>query len=223
MKTMSFRNALVAMLSIAAAATVASAGVVVNLGGGWSAQVNDDAKVSFNVDQIGENYLAIEISKDFNLPPEGGVFPSISILFVQTAPDAQTVPNIVILDESVTNLTTRDWTDYHMQVIGGPDVWFDTVNSAGFSMSPFTNQAFSDPGNLFGGDPTKATRLDADGGIVFHNSSFFPGAGAGELVIAADVAAAGDPLTFLLVQTPTPEPAALALIGLGMVFLRRRR
>lgn len=185
-------------------------GEVIPLGGGWEAQVADLSQVSINVDSVTAQYVAIEISKDFTEPYNGVNFPGLSILFTQVGTDAVTSPRIVILDESATNLTGSDWTDYHMQINSGGDVEFDIAASLGFSMAPFTSTVLT------------TTTLDAfGGGVVVNNSSFFPGAGPGELVMLADLS--GDPVSFELEEFPTPEPATLAMMLLGVGCLTRRR
>lgn len=221
MKTLRALTACVALLSLFLIPAVAQADVTLALGGGWEAVVADDALVSILVDQIGENYLAIEIAKDFTQPPDAsGAFPGLSITFNQVSPNA--VPYIVILDEAVTNLTGTPWTDYHMVVHGGGRAWFDVGLSSGFSMSPFSNVYWSDPGNLFG-NPNRATDLSADGGVVLPNASFFPGAGAGELVIGLDLDPVHPNYSFILEEYPTPEPGTLALLLAGLTFVARRR
>jgi hypothetical protein len=185
-------------------------GEIIPLGGGWEAQVADLSQVSIAVDAVTAEFVAIEISKDFTEPYDGIGFPGLSIQFTQVAADAVTSPRIVILDESVTNQTGTDWTDYHMQINAPGNVEFDIAASLGFSMLPFTNRVFT------------LTTLDADTGTVFDNSSFFPGAGPGELVMLADLT--GDPVTFELEEFPTPEPATLAMLLIGFgCFVRRRR
>jgi len=197
------------LLGILMGASSAYGDITIPLGGGWEAQVPNLSQVSINVDSVTSEFVAIEISKDFTEPYNGIGFPGLSILFTQVAADAVTSPRIVILDESVTNLTGSDWTDYHMAIDSGGEVEFDIAASLGFSMAPFTNQLLT------------LTTLDADGGVVFNNSSFFPGAGPGELVMFADLS--GDPVSFSLIEFPTPEPATLALLVLGLGCLKRRR
>lgn len=189
------------------AASPAFGDITIPLGGGWQASVPSLSAVGINVDTVTSQFVAIEISKDFTEPSVNGIFPSLNILFTQVAGDAATAPQIVILDESVTNQTGENWTDYHMQLTGPAS--FDILSSLGFSMSPFLNKTLT------------LTTLDADNGTVFNNSSFFPGAGAGELVINADLS--GGPVTFVLTEYPTPEPATFALMLIGLGALSRRR
>ncbi len=194
---------------LAANPAIGDVQTTIPLGGGWTAEVSSLAEVGINVDSITNEFIAIEISKDFTEPYDGSGFPSINIVFTQVASDAVTAPRIVILDESVTNLTGSDWTDYHMRLNTVGDVEFDIAASLGFSMAPFANRILT------------LTDLDAFGGVVFNNSSFFPGAGPGELVMLADLS--GEPVSFTLEQFPTPEPTTLAMLLLGLGCLARRR
>lgn len=139
--------------------------------------------------------MKIQISKDFYDPPVGGVFPPRVIDFVQIAPDPQTVPRLIIVDETISNLTGVPWTDYHWALLDQGDAWFNVPLSMGFDVSPFTNKAFSDPANIFN-DPNKATDLFADGGIIPPFGTFWPGHAGGELVIDIDLSA----------LAPTPGP-----------------
>lgn len=197
------------LLGILAGASSAYGDITIPLGGGWEATVPSLSQVGINVDSVSDQFIAIEISKDFTEPYDGTGYPSLSILFTQVAGDAVTAPQIVILDESVTNMTGSDWTDYHMQINSAGDVEFDIAASLGFSMAPFPISVFT------------PTTLDASGGVVFNNSSFFPGAGPGELVMLADLS--GDPVSFELEEFPTPEPATVAMLVLGLACLKRRR
>ncbi|HKQ49175.1 MAG TPA: PEP-CTERM sorting domain-containing protein [Phycisphaerae bacterium] len=198
------------LLGILVGASSAYGDITIPLGGGWEAQVPNLSQVSISVDSVTSEFVAIEISKDFTEPYDGIGFPGHSILFTQVAADAVTSPRIIILDESVTNLTGSDWTDYHMEIGSGGEVVFDIAASLGFSMAPFTNQLLT------------LTTLDADGGVVFNNSSFFPGAGPGELVMFADLSGE-EAVSFTLTEFPTPEPATVALLVLGLGCLKRRR
>lgn len=197
---------------------------VVPLGGGWQADVVDPANVSIVVDLVAPDFMTIQISKDFVEPPGvGGVFPAQLIDFQQIDDDANTVPRIVIVDESITNLTGVDWTDYHWAVLDGTDAWFDVPLSQDFAVDPFAYKEFSDPWDVFV-DPDKATDLLADEGVVPNNSSFFPGGGPGdgELVIDVDLSEV-DPVSFTFKQFPTPEPGTLLLLALGGLLVTRYR
>lgn len=192
---------------------------------GWEAIVPDATVSGIVIDAItpGAN-VRIQINKNFLFPPDvGGVFPAIQIIFSQTLPDAQTVPQIIIEDESVTNLTGVAWTDFHWALLDGGSVWFDIAASTPFDTTPFANQMFADNFGL--GDPNKATDLWVDGGTVPVNGSFFPGiAGTnGSLVMEFDLSS--DNTDFSLKEFPTPEPTTLALLAFGSLGLvaRRRR
>lgn len=214
----------IAGILIMMAATTAVAGVK-DLGGGWQAEWAPSLDPFVDVTSYGVvgDAIIIQKSAQFTQGPVNGIFPAIPILFRQI--DASAVSNIVIDDEIIYNSTGVDWTDFHMQLLDGPDAAFDPVATAnsggagpiGFTIEPFTQAAFS-PDN-------KA--LDIWGGVVPDQSAWFPGDGAtdGQLwinVVPGD--GVDDPFTvFTLKETPTPEPASLMLLAIGGLALLRRR
>lgn len=208
----------VLLLAVGLAVSAAPASSIV-LGGGWQANWANGT-VGITVDQVTDEFVSIEISKDFIEPPVNGEFPPLLIDFVQIDTDANTVPRIIINDETITNLTGEEWTDFHWTLIDGTSVWFNVPMSAAFDTGPFATKVFSDPLNLFG-DPDKATDLDAFDGVIPAFGSYFPGLAGGELVIDVDLTPV-DPVSFTLVEFPTPEPTSLVLLGLGALALRRR-
>jgi hypothetical protein len=203
------------MLSIVACLMSPAKAGIVYLGGGWAVDIPNAGQVGVVVDAVTADYIAIEISKDFTEGPDDfGNFPAIYMNFMQVAPNDQTVPKIVILDESVTNQTGTTWTDYHMDLIQFPAMhaYINMIESQGFSMAPFATKT------------TVPWGLSAEGGAgVANNTSFFPGAGNGELVIDINLTNKNG-VKFMLKEYPTPEPATLALLTLGgLVAIRRRR
>jgi hypothetical protein len=195
------------------------------LDSGWEAIVPDATVSGIVIDAITPGSdVRIQIDKNFLFPPDvGGVFPAIQIIFSQTLPDAQTVPQIIIEDESITNQTGVEWTDFHWALLDGGSVWFDVGASTPFDTSPFVNQSFVD--NFGFGDANKATDLNVDGGTVAPGGGFFPGIAGlnGSLTIEFDLASSNS--EFFLKEFPTPEPTTLAFLALGSLGLvaRRRR
>ena len=134
-------------------------GGYVEIGGGWAAEWDDslDPFVSIVSDGVSGDAVFIEKSAEFR--PE---FRTIPIVFRQIAWPA--VGNIVIEDEIITNNSGFDWTGFKMEVLDGPDVWFDPVKTMesggggpiGFSISPFTTAEFVNDNR----------RLDIGGGVL---------------------------------------------------------
>ena len=208
--------------AVSLAATSVNAGMV-DLGGGWQAiwDASLDNHVNIEPLEVIGDTIYIQKSAEFIQGPVGGVFPAIPIMFMQTAYPAATA--IVIEDEIITNSTGVDWDDFHIDLLDGPDVAFDpeaTLASGGagpigWTIDPFTEAAFS--GDL--------QRLDIWGGVVPAGQPWFPGDGVsnGQLWISV-VPKVNQPYTiFTLTETPTPEPATLALLGLGFIAVMRRR
>lgn len=192
-----------------------------DLGGGWQANWSN-GDIGVTVDSVTPEAVFIEISKDFDDPFDGSSFTPRIIDFIQTADDANTVSRIVIRDESITNLTGMAWDSYRWDVLNMGDAWINVPLSQNWSVDPFTNKAFTDPGNQFG-DPDKASRLEATGGLIPNFGSFFPGLQSGELVIDLDLTNSTGPLSWTFKQAPLPEPTAVILLAVGALFAVRRR
>lgn len=210
---------------------VQSFGAVVPLGtSGWTASWDAalDPFLAVVVDGQSANAVFIEKNAQFIAPPgPGGLFEPISITFTQTSPNA--VPNIVIVEEAITNQTGVAWLDFHFDITDSGDAAFNPAATAasggpapiGFSVSPFTTAVFGNSGS----GPN--TSLDMAGGVVPDGATWFPGAGPGgngDLWITANVRPTTPFTTFTLKERPTiPEPSSLALLGLGALPLLRRR
>lgn len=187
---------------------------------GWQASFPDNAMVNLVVDAVTPDAVFIQKFVDFDQPAgAGGVIPAVNIDFTQTQPNGDTVPNIVIVDEALTNLTGTDWGGFDWLILGRNEAWFDVSLSSEFDTSPFVNQTF---GGFLGGDANRATTLFTDGGVVPHLQTFFPGSGTGDLWIGIDLGIA-DITSFVLKERAVPEPTSLVLLGIGAALLARRR
>jgi len=176
------------------------------LDSGWDATINDTENVGIVVDAVStvEDYVVIEIIKTFR---------DFTPIVIDFQARANAVGTIRISDETIVNLTGVDWTDYHWEIVdvqGGTATFADPGD---FSVAPFETK------NL-----TLST-LDAFGGgtVPGNGAVFAPGLNSGPLDIVTDPAGAG-PVSFKLVQYPTPEPATMTVLALGgLIALRRRR
>jgi hypothetical protein len=206
------------LISAAFALTVtaaANAALVLNLGGGWQATIQDDVNVDLAVDfvSIQDNILVIEKFANFiSIDPFTGMPMPIAISFNQIASDAQTVSKIVITDEIIANNTGLDWVAFRNEILGG-SATFNQAQSASFSINPFTNTTYS----------AGSDSVTYDGGVISSGTIWAPGTLSGGLVIDIDLS--GDsPVKFILKEIPmVPAPAGLALLGAAALGARRRR
>ncbi|MBA7554762.1 hypothetical protein ES705_47393 [subsurface metagenome] len=176
------------------------------------------------VDLVTEDEVYIQKAAEFTQPPGPAGFATIAIQFQQVSADA--VSQIIIADEIITNSTGVDWTDFHWELLNGPDAVFDSAATlaAGFYTSPLDNKTFGsgDTSLMVDGFGLGPGGSDA---VVAAGAVWFPGDGAtnGELFIDV-VPSAQEPYTvFTLKETPTPEPATLGLLLIGGLALLRRR
>lgn len=205
----------------------AQAGITTQvIGGGWQASWDSalDPYVDINSDGVSGNAVYFEKIATFTAGPNsGGIFPAIPIVFsIVPGYTGTIVENLVITDEVITNQTGYDWGGFRMDVLDHGEVVFDPAATAasggpppiGFNIGPFTTAAFSD-GN---------TRLDMGGGVFANGTTQNLGRGlgsGGELWIHVNNVSVNT--VFVLKETPTPAPGAVALLGLAAAFGSRRR
>jgi len=201
-------------------------GATVSLGGGWQASwdASLDPFVDINVDSISSDTIFIQKSAEFIQGPDAqGLFPTIPIVFQQTAPSS--ITRIRILDEIITNSTGADWTDFHFDLLDGGDAAFDNSPGFFFTTVPLTNQSFSPDATSFWVDGFGLGPGGSDA-VVADGTVWFPGNGAsdGNLDILVNSKQQAPFTVFTLKETPTPEPSSLVLLAFGgaSLLLRRR-
>jgi len=216
---------LVSLIGFLTLVPAARAGTKVLGTSGWQASWDSslDSFVDVVVDSKTANAVFIAKSAEFIEGSVGGSFPPIDMDFEQIAFPA--VSQIVIEIAVIVNSTGEDWTDFHMEILNGGGAAFSLGGPSGFfTTSPLDNQMFG-PGNTsfwadgFGLGPGGSDAVVADGDI------WFPGSGAsnGELFIHVQPTTTTPFASFTLRERPTPEPTALAMLGLGAAFMLRGR
>jgi hypothetical protein len=98
-----------------------------------------------------------------------------------------------------------------MDLLDHGQVQFNTLASAGFSFNPFQSFQYTD----------NDTRLDIWNGVIANGQVWTPGVGPGQLWIHVNNITTNT--VFVLKETPTPAPGALALLGLAAAFGFKRR
>jgi hypothetical protein len=210
----------VGLIAAIGAALPASAGLI-DIGGGWEASWSDDLDSYVDIVSNGVvgDAVFIEKAAEFTQGSVGGIFPGISVIFRQTAPDA--VGNIVIDDEIITNSTGEDWTGFRMDLVDGVDALFDPVATAasggagpiGFTISPFTTADFS----------ADLMTLTIGGGVVPDGDIWLPGDQGTNGQLWINVNTLPGDTQFILKETPVPGPGALVVLAVGGAMIRRRR
>ncbi len=202
---------------------LAGAGIMPLGTSGWEASWDSslDPYVSIHVDAETANAVFIQKTAEFIQPPGPGGFPTIPIAFRQVG--LSTITQIVINDEALTNSTGVDWTDFHWDLLDGPDAWFEHPEGWHFDTSPLNNQYFLPNDRSFWVDGFGLGPGGTDN-VVPNGTTWWPGNGAfnGELVIGVVSKPASPYTVFTLKETPTPEPATLCLLALGLAALRRK-
>jgi len=184
---------------------------------GWSALVPDHATTGIVVDQVGGDYVRIEVAKTFD------DFDVNVITFYQRLPDAQTVATIRIDDEIVHNNTGGNWTRYLWAIDGAAAALDKPATEASvFDVSPFTSKTWG-PTQAGWSDPGHVAWLLAGDGVVADGETFSPGLAGGSLYIDVDLSGQGR--SFQLKQMPIPEPATLVVLATGAagLLIRCRR
>lgn len=212
LRTARFRVALLVATGLLASAGDVSASFIIPLGGGWEAVI-DDPGVFLVVDHVGDDVIVIEKMVIFDdIDPFTGMPAARHIAFRQVGEDIETVSRIVITDATIFNNTGLPWGGFR-EILVGDNVVFNPVESADFSIDPFTERTY-----LSGNQEVLFS-----GGTVAPGDVWFPGAAAGGLVIDIDLSGPAH-VKFLLKELPVPTPGTIALLVIaGMVGLRTGR
>ena len=186
---------------------------------GWTAAVNEDWDIGVTVDAVLEDAVVIQLQKRFvGEPDDLGLMQPMYVEFIKDLETA--LEKIIIADEFVTNDTSVDWIDFHIELavsIFDPEAGF--VEPTSPSGDQFQTVVVSGT-NGHDGLPTK---IDFYDGVVPNDppdqDDFRPGWHSGRITIIADPEMeVGQRI--LLKEYPTiPEPATLLLLLAGHLLL----
>jgi len=185
---------------------------------GWSVTPSH-TDILVEVDSITSTAVTISITKTLDAP-SAGELSTRNLVFQQTGTDANTVSQIIIADEEITNDSGYTWTAYRwviLSAVSGDPAKFNTTASASWDVTPFTTSQW------VGVSGSLADELKASGGLIPDDSDANPDfTPSGNLVIDVDTSGMM-PVVFSFKQIAVPEPCAMGIVAVGGMFLLRRR
>lgn len=183
--------------------------------GGWRITVFDPPNVAVEafVSETGRLFISKFATVIGTI--EGGVPSPIVLNFQQIAPDAVTSDKIVIASEQITNQSGVDWNLYRQELVGSSFVQWNAAESSGWNPAPFTSNNFWSNNGL-----TLNVVDHTGGGVVANGATWQP---SQNLVIDANLQGSQFPIIFSLKEIPVPTPGSVALSGLAVLAIARRR
>ncbi len=214
---------IVAVLVLAVLTGVGKGAIYDLSNSGWIAAVNEDWDIGITVDAVLDDAVVIQIQKRFVGDPDDlGLMQPMYIEFIKDSEEA--LEKIIIADEFITNDTSVDWIDFHIELAVSI---FDPEAGFGVPTDPSGDQfetVIVNGTNGYNGLPTK---IDFYDGVVPADppdqDDFRPGWHSGYITIIANPEMeVGQRI--LLKEYPTiPEPATLILLVLGGLVLPGRK
>ena len=190
---------------------------------GWTAAV-DEGAMNVITDVFTGAAVVIRIEKTFEGEPDGlGLIAPLYLDFYKNREDA--AGQIIINDEFITNNTSANWIDFHIELevsVSDPEGGFSSVLIPSGDLFETVVLSGSDGHN---GLPT---RFDFSNGLVPNNpedqDDFRPGYHSGAIIIIADPEMQVGQLIVLKEYPTIPEPTTLCWLVLGaLVMIGRKR